>query len=133
MRWSDTSGYHSHGVTRPYSMTPNNSLLYTGEQWRYFRRDALADGHGGLYPYFDGPARRFTKLRANIDGGRTLVPIMPCHMRPDAIYGELDGCYWVSGHANAAENIITVDGVDHLVIPNVWRSGTLDYWALKLA
>lgn len=131
-RWSDTSSYHSHGVTRPKSTTPTNSLLYTGEQWRYFGSSISATYRGGLYPYFDGPATVFSSLRANIDGGRTLLPIQPCFQSPDAMYGELDGCYWVSGHGNAAENIVTVDGVDHLVVPNVHRAGVLDYWALRL-
>ena len=48
------------------------------------------------------------------------------------LFGELDGCYHISGFNNAVENIITVDGVDHLVVQNVHRTGVEDYWALRL-
>ena len=41
--------------------------------------------------------------------------------------------YAVPGYANAAENIINVGGVDHLVVQDVFRTGYSDYWALKLA
>jgi len=47
--------------------------------------------------------------------------------------GEMDGCYAVPGYGNAAENIIHVDGVDHLVVPDVYLAGYGDYWALRLS
>ena len=47
--------------------------------------------------------------------------------------GEMDGCYCVPGYNNAAENIITAGGVDHLVVQDVYRTSYGDYWALKLA
>jgi len=47
-------------------------------------------------------------------------------------YGVLDGVYDVPGVGNAAENIISVNGVDHLVVQNVERTGQGDYWALAL-
>ena len=48
------------------------------------------------------------------------------------IFGELEGVFHVSGHNNAAENIVTVDAVDHLVIQNAHRTGKDDYAAFKL-
>lgn len=47
--------------------------------------------------------------------------------------GELDGMYSVPGYGNSVENIITANGVDHLVVQDVYRTGYSDYWALKLA
>lgn len=46
--------------------------------------------------------------------------------------GILQGCYWCQGSDNASENIITVGGVDHLVVQDVFRTGLGDYWALAL-
>ena len=47
-------------------------------------------------------------------------------------YVALDGICRVSGYNNAAENILTPDGVDYLVVPDVYRSGNGDYCALRL-
>lgn len=48
------------------------------------------------------------------------------------MYGFLDGVYFVPGYNNSAENIITVGGVQHLVVPNVYRTGAKDYIAVRL-
>lgn len=61
------------------------------------------------------------------DGSYPLLPFVPAGL------GEMDGCFCVPGYANAAENIVTAGGVDHLVVPDVNRTGYGDYWALKLA
>ena len=45
----------------------------------------------------------------------------------------MDGCYAVPGFNNTAENIISINGIDHLVVQEVFRTGYSDYWALKLA
>jgi hypothetical protein len=45
----------------------------------------------------------------------------------------LEGVYHVSGFNNAAENLITGGGVDHLVVQNVYRTSVRDYWALRLS
>ena len=47
-------------------------------------------------------------------------------------HGVLDGFYVVSGVGNAAENIVSVGAVDHLVLQNVHRTTTLDYMAMRL-
>lgn len=52
---------------------------------------------------------------------------------PDSeIYGIFDGCSICQGQANAAENTITISGVPYLVVQNVFRTGTDEYWALAL-
>lgn len=50
----------------------------------------------------------------------------------NAIYGEIEGLYHVSGFGNASENLITVDGVDHLVLQDVASTGIGNYVALRL-
>lgn len=66
-------------------------------------------------------------------GDRTM---WPCHLiqtnPTDQTYGVLDGAYRCQGVANAAENIITVGGIDHLVIQNTFRTSFNDYWAMAL-
>ena len=49
-----------------------------------------------------------------------------------ALYGEIDGLYHVSGFSNASENIVTIDGVNHLVLQDVATTGIGNYLALRL-
>jgi len=49
-----------------------------------------------------------------------------------AIYGEIDGLYHVSGFSNASENLVAVDGVNHLVLQDVAATGIGNYVALRL-
>ncbi|KAE8546144.1 hypothetical protein [Marinobacter nauticus] len=50
----------------------------------------------------------------------------------DSVLGVLDGAYWIPGRANSSENIVNKDGVDHLVVQNLFRNGFRDYMALRL-
>ena len=36
------------------------------------------------------------------------------------------------GLGMGAEDVIEIDGVDHLVIQNVYRTGVFDYWCVEL-
>jgi hypothetical protein len=66
-------------------------------------------------------------------GDRILVPCTLIQKDPtDQTYGILDGAFRCQGVGNSAENLITVDGVDHLVVQNVYRSDFNDYWAMAL-
>jgi hypothetical protein len=47
-------------------------------------------------------------------------------------YGVLDGVFRVQGFGNSSENLVTIGGVDHLVVQNVFRTSIDDYWALAL-
>lgn len=49
-----------------------------------------------------------------------------------SVYGAFDGVYRVSGFGNSAENIITIDSVNYIVIPDVYRITTGDFCAVKL-
>lgn len=49
-------------------------------------------------------------------------------------YGELDGIFGVSGFSNASENLISVGGVNHLVVQNVFNtSNAANYAAVRLS
>ena len=71
---------------------------------------------------FDGSyLMRDLTIMSSADGG-------PYH----AMMGVMDGAYWVPGRENSPENIITKDGVDHLVVQNLFRNGFRDYMTLRL-
>lgn len=48
------------------------------------------------------------------------------------LYGALDGVRFISGFNNVVENTLTIGGVDHVVIQDVYRTGFYDYIALEL-
>lgn len=87
------------------------------------------------YPYFqyadDAAGCRFGRT---IDGQYALMPITfyTRNVYQNGMMGEVDGFYWVSGEGNAAENIVTVGGVQHLVFQNNTKSGNNDYMAMRL-
>lgn len=49
------------------------------------------------------------------------------------VYGELSGCLWCPGFANASENTIVIGGDTYVVLQDVFRTTNIDYYALKLA
>jgi hypothetical protein len=48
------------------------------------------------------------------------------------VYGELDGIHYITGFDNVVENTLTIGGVNYVVIQDVWRTGFIDYFALRL-
>ena len=88
-----------------------------------------------LHSHNDGYGNAFImyNLMDAYGGDRILIPCtLNRHAPVSQTYGILDGAFRCQGVANAAENLITVDGVDHLVLQNVFRSDFLDYWAMAL-
>lgn len=72
-------------------------------------------------------------LMANLDGSYPLTPFtLLTRDGNDAAFGTLHGCHHVPGQGNSAENIVTIDGVDHLVVQNAFRTSVGDYWAIAL-
>lgn len=105
---------------------PSQNVYYGNPEYRY-------DGPRPMWPMNYGA---LGNLREAPDGSYVLMPIVLTQYNAGTdhdLFGELDGCYWVSGFNNAAENLINVAGVDHLVVQNVYRTTVRDYWALRLA
>lgn len=48
------------------------------------------------------------------------------------VIGDLDGVYYVDGVGNASENIVTVNGDEHVVIQNIFRTSVQSYIAMRL-
>lgn len=73
------------------------------------------------------------RLRAGFDGSMLLTPHTLVQSIPaNQTYGVLHGTFHVPGFGNSAENIVTMDGVDHLVVQDVFRTGVGEFWALAL-
>jgi hypothetical protein len=82
-----------------------------------------------VWPY----TTRFEQVE-HIYGDSTGYALMPLTLTSGASafvgvagWGEFDGVYFVSGFSNAVENIITVSGVDYLVVQNAFRSSGPDH------
>lgn len=63
-------------------------------------------------------------------------PTFPCILHEESpqsnVLGEMEGVFAVSGFNNASENIISIGGVDHLVVQDMFRTDLGNYWAMKL-
>lgn len=90
--------------------------------------DSAYQGNGGF-----GSTEVHAQLRATKDG---LLPMTHMHLvrrtGQEAIYGVFDGCERIVGIGNSSENMAVVDGVSYLTVQDTYRTGTGDYWALKL-
>lgn len=76
---------------------------------------------------------RWRENRQNIDGTYQIYPATLCANNPSPdIFGELDGVFAVSGFSAASEDVITVEGIDYLVVQNVFRTSRFYYAAIRL-
>lgn len=71
-------------------------------------------------------------IAAALGGDFPIGPFTLMQTDPAQTFGLLDGIFFVPGRGNAAENIITRDGVDYLVIQNTFRATTGAYAAIAL-
>lgn len=135
----------------------NNACLYMRDStgiWRWFggrqgasSPDALVEMQQSLVvPYVRsglragvwpssvrsaGGARR--DYREVLGGGYIFQPLVLHQRLPtDAVWGELEGVYQVSGFSNSSENTSTWGGVNHVIFQNVSRTEVHEYWALAL-
>ncbi|MEO1902604.1 MAG: hypothetical protein ABGX87_12680 [Alcanivorax sp.] len=80
---------------------------------------------------FDGP-----QIHPLPDGSYQPIPLVILCRNSDYAsvnqYGEVDGIFWVTGTANAAENLLPINGVDHLVIQNIYRTNWTEYGIVRL-
>ena len=150
-RWSTQTVDHRHFAdpgmytTSEASGLHNGSLRVLNGVWLGFRNwhysNYTQDGKNPstfrmVWPYMDTIDYSFgmQENREALGGNYPLLPLILLEYDPGHnVFGELDGCFAVSGHDNAAENIVTSDGFDHLVVQNVFRTTRANYWALRLA
>lgn len=92
---------------------------------------------GVTYPYAYGATYRsetgLLDFRTAPDGSYALQPIvLTSPTNGINVFGELDGVFHVSGFNNASENIISLEGVDYLVVQSAFRTRASDYAAIRL-
>lgn len=153
-RWSYTGAEHCAYMlsTMGFGNLGDNYQLRMRDpagNWQPFTAAGTLGSHGATVNGYTWPySQTMDDFRPNLDGSYPLVPIilntdkgsfngqssgiMQLQDTPN-IYGELDGVCAVTGHGNAAENIITTNRIQYLVVQNVFRSTKRDYFAMKLA
>ncbi len=151
--WRSEDENHSHFISPEFDNSTSGRRTYPGAwvidpagQWREFGQtwtDALKIGpeksQGTYFTDSDSEDHYYyasavmTRLMEGYGGQRALVPCTLLQIYPaDQTYGVLQGVYRCQGVANLVENTITVDGLEHLVVQNVFRTSFQDYWALAL-
>jgi len=131
LRWSSES--HNH---RSF-FDPCYAYIYTIEgTWLLVRNKSSSSGNEhsnvntNIWPYAENYAINIRQSPGDV------YPMLPMVLHTDQngrnVYGELSGCFWTPGFANASENVIVVNGIDYIVIQDVYRTSNLDYYALKL-
>jgi hypothetical protein len=48
------------------------------------------------------------------------------------VFGALEGICYITGFDNTVENTLTINGVDYVVMQDVYRTGFPDYYAMRL-
>ena len=134
-RWSA----YNHDFSSIFSPGAGCFMYYIDGTWKQVRNRY---NNGGWYNWDDGqvnvwPTSSNNNFRGNSlawpDGGYTLLPLVLESGAPNNVLGEIDGIYWVSGHQNSSENVITVSGQNYLVVQDVWKTARDEYMAIKLA
>lgn len=135
-RWSYT-GNESQVYAKPYSgslSSPSQSALRLRRPdgfWTAFSGNIGEQTYGKTAPYclIDYAS---SDVRPNLDGSYPIFPIVMADVTPN-VYGELDGVYDVTGFSNSAENTITIGGIKHLVVQNIFRNTKADFFAVRLS
>ena len=116
-RWSDASGGHSAYTYTPASLALRNVV----GSWISPDLHPTAPGASAtLYNYRPAPGDSYPPIPIELEDGG-----------PNR-YGYLDGVFFVPGYGAAVEDVVQIGGVDYLMLGNVFRNGTRDYWALRL-
>lgn len=130
-RWSSESHNHR-SFFDPYA-----GYLYTVEgTWLTIQNKYSSSGNetnnstSNVWPYEAGLINGIRQSPGDV------YPLLPLVVHTtdngDNVYGELEGCFWTPGFANASENEIVIGGTNYLVVQNVYRTSNGDYFALKL-
>jgi hypothetical protein len=99
--------------------------------WRGFSSANLNSPQGAIWPYgWVTPSN--WDWRPDLDGGYSLLPVVLSDETPN-VYGELEGVKAVTGFSQSVENTVTVAGIPHLVVQNVFRNTKSDFFAVRLS
>jgi len=113
-------GRYGPSTIGPYSFCLSLPGGAWGMGWAY---SYLYDANPQLRPYW-GCYSDAINMLSGLDGTYMLEQIYIISVLPmTATYGAIDGLFFVSGHNNSSENIITVSGVNYFVFQDCARSG----------
>jgi len=90
-------------------------------------RVGLGATENGIWPYTGD----LNLLDTDIDTGSSLWPVLLMEQAPNNL-GVLSGVSAISGQGVAAETLVRVGQIDHLVLPNISRVDRNDFLALRL-
>ena len=98
--------------------------------WRGFSSSSSSP-YGMVWPYGFG----MSDVRPCLDGSYPTFPVVLAEDMGTTknVFGELAGVLATTGHANAAENTITMGRDTWLVVQNIHRTTKVDYCAVRLA
>lgn len=82
--------------------------------------------------YFNSNYSVVSILRSDLE--RSLYPLIiwKDDSNNPAVYGELEGCYWITGEAIAAEDELVINGDTYLVVQDIFRTSVDSYMAFLL-
>lgn len=151
--WRSVSAYHRHFpysyYDAPASQIHYGSAFLLSPQGDWLTCAALGDdGNVAIAPrkFFSGfgasPSTGSsnyghedirTRMCAGFGADFLLTPLTLVQASPsNQTYGVLEGCFHITGFTNSAENLVTVDSVNHLTVQDAFRTDEGDYWALAL-
>lgn len=131
LRWSSESHNHRSFFDPCYAYIYTIEGTWLAVQNKYASgANEASPGTTNIWPYTENIAYYIRQSPGDI------YPLLPMVLHTDQnggnVYGELAGCFWTPGFANASENTIVVNGTDYVVLQDVYRTSNLDYYALKL-
>lgn len=145
-RWSDETGYVG-GVSASIVNGGGSHIFCSNNTWTplgargYNGFNTSADTPYVVYAHcahrcFASDSSNFSNVLPNPDGSHCILPLMLISyyatLPDNALLGEIEGVFWVSGNSNISENIITIDAQDYLVFQNIYRTEWNDYAVLEL-
>lgn len=125
-----------------FPMAGNTVETYTAQlhmkgtdgNWKRYTTTYEAVDTGTIHPYYVGDSFRsgMVNMGLNLDGSRPMFPVLLCQFSPADLVGQLAGVHAIPGVGTAAEQLLTVGPVNHLVVQNVHRTGNGDYFSVAL-
>lgn len=136
IRWSATS---TNDTTPFYDSSGNSALLRSPNgAWRSLASSITWGSSLHVHPYI-GVTEASSPLNALAQAPGESPVLYACTVRGGPshtdganVYGELQGVFAISGYGQASENIVTVSGVDYLVVQGGHRTGRMNYAAYAL-
>jgi hypothetical protein len=142
----DNAASHAHTsavtATAAFYDPQAGNLRLVGGTWDTIDNDAASDNVPYVWPYdTESTARAWIDaVEVTVAGEYVLYPCIlymngtaasaPNNVEP---FGALDGVFGGGFFGGAAEEITVVDGVDHLLVQNIFRTDRANFCALRLA